>query len=369
MSKILGWSLVLAACLSSHAVAQTNKIFRVATLLSTKVAPDYQCIVDGVMKGAKGKDFAVSITRFDYDNSLPSAVQMATAIAKEKYDLVIGPRTSQEALVTASILGAAGIPQILPVASHPDIPSKSKLTLRLVASGERYAKLTAKFVAKNLKPSPTKVLIVSNLSQPYSTFYREAFTRFMKADAPKVTLTYYDFIDGFLDYAAIVEQAKNTGIDVIYAPLYSVEFTELYAAVSAAKFDTNLVTHAGLFEARAIFVKHFRPGIKTYFNGIWDLQKRGPDVAGFDAVTRDACKDIPVSVRSATAYDAAVMALRVLKSEPTARGEVFVKAFKNLKYTGLLGQWKLDEAGDPLRSLNVFSVTKDGFDLVATIEK
>lgn len=364
MKAALALSMLLALwSTSSTAFAKT---FRIATLLSTKVAPDYQCIVEGVLKGAKGKGYDVTIKRFDYDNSLPSAIQMANAITKEGFDLVIGPRTSQEALVTAPILGLAGIPQILPVASHPDIPTKSKLTLRLVASGERYAKLMSHFVSRTLKPR--KVLIVSNLSQPYSTFYRDAFAKAIKVDAPRTSIVNYDYIDGFSDYGNIVEQAKLTAADVIYAPLYSVEFSELYAAISKASADTILVTHAGLFEARDILVKHYRPGIKTYFNGIWDLKKQGEDAAGFDRVTSTNCKDIPVSVRSATAYDASVMVLRVLDANPAARGDTFARAFKSLSFTGLLGRWKVDAVGDPLRPLNVFAMTKDGFELVETVE-
>jgi ABC-type branched-subunit amino acid transport system substrate-binding protein len=157
--------LFIAVMISSFATATPARTeVRIGLLLSAETASNSMCVIEALAARSNRSGVRYVLKRFGFDDSPLGAREIATKMLEWKPDLVIGPRTTQEALATAPIFAKSQVPQILPVASHSDLTRKFSHTVRVVSSQESYSKLAAKFVARAV--NPRKVTVVANTSLP-----------------------------------------------------------------------------------------------------------------------------------------------------------------------------------------------------------
>ena len=338
---------------------------RVAGLFAQSTGKEYICVTKAFQEIAKAEGANIKIDVVEHDNSISDLLQKTNSIVAQKYDIVIGPRTSQEAIATSAILTAAKIPQILPVASYlaPNAAT-GRLTVTMVPDSERYSALSAKLIMKRIKPK--NILVIVNESQPYSTNYADLLPKHLKELGYSGKIGQFEYIEGSADYDKIAAKAKDSKADLIYAPLYGMDIGNLYGALAKANMRTTLFARA--FELRDILKRQYSPAVKLIFNGIWDQKMRGPYAAQFQKLLKDSCKDIEVGVRAVTGFDSLRLLLDTIKTNPELRGQELAKAIATKSYSGLMGDRKFDmKSGALLLSMPIFEHNKGGFKIYEVV--
>lgn len=336
---------------------------KLAGLFASSTGKEYICVTKAFREIAKDEGIDVTIDVIEHDNSISDLIQKAHFIVSQKYDVVIGPRTSQEAIATSPIFGAANIPQILPVASYqPPKNSAGRLAVSMVADSERYGALSARLILKHFKPK--RILVVVNESQPYSTRYAELLPKQLNDLGYSGKLERAEYIEGYADYDKIAAQAKLFKPEIIYAPLYGMDIGNLYAALARADVSVVLFARAGIFELRDILKSQYSPKVKLIFNGIWDNTLRGPWRQQFRKMMLHSCKGIEIGVRAVTGFDSLRLLLETIKEKPGLRGEGLADALKSKPFSGLMGERRYDKKTSTLLlSMPVFEHDSDGFKL------
>lgn len=334
---------------------------RVAVLFSKSTGEEFQCVAKAMQLEADQAQIAIKFELFDFDNTTSELLIKSKNIIKDRFDLVIGPRTSQEALITKPLFSKAGIPQILPIATHPDLRSNDGLVITMVPSALRYSDLGAKLVLRKLRSKT--VLIVVNDSLPYSVTYASLFQTALKKHGFKGRIETIRFINGYPKYDQIVARAMEIGADLVYTPLYGADVSGIYSALSRMKVKTILFAGAGIFELRDI-AKGFNPeNVRLLFNGIWDGEIRGRYALNFKQLIKDSCLGNAAGLRIPIAHDTFRLVLEVAASNPRVRGAELGKLLQTHKFSGLLGKRSFDKTGEPLLPMPIFEVKNNEFRL------
>ncbi|MCX6126993.1 MAG: hypothetical protein NTV34_19890, partial [Proteobacteria bacterium] len=213
------------------------------------------------------------------------------------------------------------------------------------------------------KSKDSDVVIVANESLSYSTTYRDAFSQQLRELGFLGKISVYNFMAAKFSSTTVNELVSKSRSRIIYAPIYAQDLVYLYRGLGdiktlnpADKF--TIFTHAGLFDAKETLAKDFNPQIEVFFNGIWDLQSRGKNSHLFWRAIGSSCAISAVKPSTIAAWDALELARRTHSQNPTLTGKRLAEAARRTSFIGDLGQWKLDQNLEPIRSLPVFRLEK-----------
>lgn len=349
-----------SVCLSAREALASNPL-KIAVLFSKSTGEEFQCVAKAMQIEADKTKIAVKIELIDFDNTISTLVKKSKNIVKNGFDIVVGPRTSQEALATKALFSNAGIPQVLPVASHPDLYSKDGLQITMVPSALRYSDLAAKLVSKKLRSK--MVLIVVNDSLPSSVVYASLFPIALKKHGFKGRIETVRSIDGYPKYDQIAARVRTLGADLVYAPLYGIDIAGIYSELSKAEVTTILLAGAGIFELRD-FIKQPNPkNVQLLLNAIWDGRIRGQYASNFQHLINNSCQGFGAGLRIPAIYDAFRLILEVTKSNPHARGRDLGMLLQRHKFSGILGKRSFDKKGELLLPMPIFEVKNNRFRL------
>ena len=136
------------------------------------------CISEALINVYNKKGFKIKHFMFSNHSNLVGVANAATIAISDRLDVVIGTRTSQEAIAASNLFNKSNIPFVAAMASHPDVTKDKPYSTRMVSTSDRYSLLISNYMTKEFNPS--KVAIVRNLSYPYSTFYSEQTAKNLK---------------------------------------------------------------------------------------------------------------------------------------------------------------------------------------------
>lgn len=349
-------ALTFAAFLALVAAAPAP--VRVAALFPvTGPDADFACMVRALPDLAKAAGVpAPTLEIVPNENDVARTKALAEDLAKSgKYDLVLGTRTSQEAIVAADALDAGGVPFVTPLAAHPRITEGKRFVLSLVPTQTTYAKLYGRFVVSDLKAK--KLAVVVNLSQPYSEFYGENVAAEAKALDAAVTAKQFQIIDGFRDFDKLAADIKAYGPDLVHVPLYAPQTIQLLGALRKLGFKGDLLSHTSADDGTAI-LKEIDPsgGTRLFLNGIWDRTFPRELKADFLKLHAARCGAGEPSMRAVAAYDMMRLVVAALKKKPNARGADLVAALKAEKVAGIMGPLHFDGGANAVRGLEMFRI-------------
>lgn len=326
---------------------------------------DVKCAIDAVRSQLSAVSPGLEISTIAYGDDPATLRSAALKIADESYDVAIGPMLSHEVQMVGPAFSAKNIPFFLPIASNPDLAKKFPDAIRMISNSDHYAQLAAANALRS--PNNKSILIVTNQSLPYSRDYSEEFIRQLRIRQFKGRITQYKYLLGRADFAAITRTISNSNADLIYAPIYSEDITSLYLSISDAKITAKIFTHAGMFDAKATILAHYDPKILVQFNGIWDRQTRSVSDDRFLKSLATHCDPSLLKPWTMAVWDALNLAIATHARKPNAQGHDFVLAVRKMKFTGILGKWKLDTHHEPIRSLPVYSLQPNGTRLDSVI--
>lgn len=192
------------------------------------------------------------------------------------------------------------------------------------------ARVVAQMATLGLKP----VAVESH--NPSDKDYSAQLAKLQKSGAELVILWAHD-----TDAALILRQAKQFGLPFKFAGAVLSEDAFLKLAGSAAE---------GSMSASYFVPTDPNPAVQAFVKKYEARYKMAPDVW------------------SATYYDATILAAKAINEAKSADVEKIRAAFSNVRYSGLLADYKCDKAGDCNQQVNIVEI-KDGQPVVRSAVK
>ena len=316
---------------------------------------DPKCLLEGYVKEVSPNlPFELKLLYYP-SPSLESVIKSFSQIKKSEVRAVIGPRTSQEAIILSNKLNKEKIPMIAPLASHPDVVSGKKTTIRMLSNSYRYSDLISKFIISQLDPK--RLAIVKNLSAPYSTFYADETSKNISRN-PNVAIKQFNIVNGFKEFGKLRDEIGTYRPNVVYMPVYSEQAMQLLVEFSKLKIPLEVVSQGGIHDA----VQYFKNGefsnsnIKLYVNAMWSNELKGRKVGLFQKIIKEHCPSHIPHIRNVASFDALDAVAESLVIDPTLKGEALIDSIIKEGHRGLLGNLKFNPDREPLRDMYLMEV-------------
>ncbi|MDR6227352.1 branched-chain amino acid ABC transporter substrate-binding protein [Desmospora profundinema] len=285
------------------------------------------------------------------------APKVARDLTAEKVDGVVGHFSSECAIAAAPIYQEAGIPLMVPAATHPDL-SKWPHVFRLCAQDEQLARLMAKWVSDRF--SSSRVILVDD-----GSLYGR---RLM------------DYVDIFLDQQSLGPLTRVTWshqMDPSEKKLITRKWEKRYQAVlfggrshvagDLADTFTSQGSHLPLLFGDDALNPQFLQQIERDCGVVWVMgflppkysRKTAPFIDDYQRINHDN----PGYYAAAT-YAATEILLQAVEKRKKGE-EGLLQLISANKWDSLLGEVVFDEQGDWEEcSLGVWEVKKGGFHLL-----
>lgn len=352
-------TLLVAAMIVGHCV--WAKPFRLAAIYPLAQTAGHQnctcgeeamCITEAAVLQARAQGIDVRLTSIDDHRDPIQAGAAASKVIKSGFDAAIGTLESSDALVMSKALEGAHMPFIVPTASHVDVTKNRKYVVRAAFNDKRQAALLADLALRELKAK--RILIIHNLSNPYSDFLAAEFKRQV---AGKAQTSVVRVVDGFGGFPDVAKEIASTKSDVVFAPIPQIQLASLYVELLNKDASLTLLT-SDVIEKEPRFLPQVKASSKIRFiyPQHWDGKLTGAQAKNFQALQSKHCARYQPSMTSVAAYDAVQSLLEVLKKDPSARGQRLVDRIKLHPYSGIAGTISRGADGDPLKPLELFQL-------------
>ena len=359
MKKLMALILVLAHCaLPCAAFAETVKVgvFEPASgdngaggkqeVLGIEYA---HSLVPTVEIG--GTTYDVELVIVDNQSSTDKAVSAAAELVSAGVSVVLGSYGSGVSMAGGDVFAAASIPAIGCSCTNPNVTLLCDYYYRVCFLDPFQGKVMASFAADQYGAKNAYVL--TQLGDDYSTglgyYFQEAF------EAMGGAVTAETFPEGTSDFSAYLNNAVNSGAEVIFCPSSTTTASLLInqaasmdlklpmlagdtwdsSVISEAAKGTNVTVCMSTFlcEGASAPADEFISGFQAWLN------------ANPDKLTNNGGNDV-VSAVSALGYDAYMVAIEALKAAGTTDSSAVAEALKGVTYEGPTGSIAFDENGD-----------------------
>ena len=359
MKKLMALILVLALCaLPCAAFAETVKVgvFEPASgdngaggkqeVLGIEYA---HSLVPTVEIG--GTTYDVELVIVDNQSSTDKAVSAAAELVSAGVSVVLGSYGSGVSMAGGDVFAAASIPAIGCSCTNPNVTLLCDYYYRVCFLDPFQGKVMASFAADQYGAKNAYVL--TQLGDDYSTglgyYFQEAF------EAMGGAVTAETFPEGTSDFSAYLNNAVNSGAEVIFCPSSTTTASLLInqaasmdlklpmlagdtwdsSVISEAAKGTNVTVCMSTFlcEGASAPADEFISGFQAWLN------------ANPDKLTNNGGNDI-VSAVSALGYDSYMVAIEALKAAGTTDSSTVAEALKGVTYEGATGAIAFDENGD-----------------------
>lgn len=316
------------------------------------------CVTKAVLEDAKKNGLDIAFEPFNTSSDPIHTGVVAKQIAKENYDIAIGTLVSVQALAAAPIFEDAGLPFIVPTASHPDVTKGRKYVTRIPFNDFRQAELLAKLTASDLRPK--SVAIIRNVSEPYSNFLGKEYAKKLHELAPQIGIKDYPVLNGFNNHAELIESILKEKRELIFVPLIQSNVSSFYSELSKQGAKVTLLG-SDIVENDVDFLGalgKISPHIRFIFVQHWDRLLRGPSAALYRRIHETTCSKYPDSMVASAAFDSTMLLVEALRAKKEFSKENFIPTIKALNFSGLMGPIVYGPDGDPIKPLQLFTVDR-----------
>ena len=308
------------------------------------------CVATALLEREIKKGMNIRYIKCPNGNSTKDTVLAVKLALKKNVDLVIGTRTSQQAIVASRLFDKHNIPFIVPMASNPDITKNKKNVLRILSSSKRYSYLISKAIHKRFNPK--KVLVVENKSLAYSQFYANETPENLKKRNKDTDIEGLSVISGQKDFRPLVKKIFSFRPDIIYLPLYTIQTSAIITEVLKSFKGLKAFSHGGIIDGKDYFflISKKNSKLEIYFNGLIDENAKSPFREEYLSIMKNECSQYKAEPRSAIVYDSVKFTISGLKSEINIKKDL-IKNLKKKTFHGVTGLLKYGEDGEPIRGL------------------
>ena len=270
-------------------------------------ARQLRCIFDDFRRRWSATGSRLRLSEISIDQEPASTLEAAQHLARTRPDLVIGTMYSSEAIAAASVLDPANVPFLVGAASNPEITRGRKNVLQLAVSDTSQAAMLAK-TASHLKAA--RVLVVRNLSEPYSVYLADSFSGLFKRANPASKLEMTDVLNGTFPIADVKVKLDSLKPDLVFAPLYHQHLAPLYATVRESGLELTLLGSDTVGGEKTFLdmLGQLSKKVRFLYANQWNRQPSGPFAAEFEKIQKANCPDLSPTLHMASLYDALKLA-------------------------------------------------------------
>ncbi|MDR0929111.1 MAG: ABC transporter substrate-binding protein [Oscillospiraceae bacterium] len=361
MKKVFALALVLAMLLTGTAMAENVikvGVFEPASgdngaggkqeVLGVEYA---NSLVPTVTIG--GEEYKIELVIVDNQSQTDKAVSAAESLVSEGVSIVVGSYGSGVSMAGGDIFAEAKIPAIGASCTNPNVTLLCDYYWRVCFLDPFQGTVMANFAMEEKAAKTAYVL--TQLGDDYSTglgyYFQQAF------EALGGTVVAETFTEGTSDFNAYLNNAKNAGAEVVFAPSSTTSASLIID--QAASMDVPFAIMAGdTWESSVILDAVKGTNVEVYCSTFFDENDDSTPaasefVSGFkawmnanpDKLTNNGGNDIVAAV-SALGFDAYMVAIEAIKAADSADSQTIAEALPGVVYTGVTGAISFDEIGD-----------------------
>ncbi len=320
-----------------------------------------------------GKTYNVELVEVDNQSDTSKAVTAAQSLVSSGVSVVLGSYGSGVSIAAGEIFREAKVPAIGVSCTNPQVTLGNDYYFRICFLDPFQGTVMASFAKSK---GASKAFVITQLGDDYSTglgnYFKSAF------EAAGGTVVTGEFQTGEVDFNAILTNAKNENVDVIFAPssiatapliiqqarqlgitcpIMAGDTWENTTIIDNAGADTSEIYISTFFDendSSSSVAKDFVTGYKAWLNS--DPQN----------LTNNGGND-GVAAVSALGYDAYMTAIEAIKAAGAPDAASIQAALPGVSYDGVTGGLTFDENGDAKKNMAyIKTIENGGFKFIQT---
>lgn len=326
-------------------------VVRIGLSISTRISgaadtlPTYRGFLLAMEEAGRAADLPVPIewTMLDDEGDPDKSKALAEeAVADPSYVGIVGPMGSTEAFANAPVFDRAGLLQVSPCGSHPDLCRMGfKTFFRLVPNEQVQGTELARIARSHLSAASAAIVhdedafgttVADNFSAGYGELGGTVVTR-------------ESFKQGGDDYSWIADAVAASEADVVFFAVHAHEGLAVSQAIRDRGVTVPFLGTDGL--KTSFFLGGGAPGAEAYHTHSGADFNRMPSAAAFrdEYVSRFPAD----STYSPEAYDSTLMVVDAIRRAETPTREGVLAAFLAQDgYEGITGTVRFDPTGERL---------------------
>lgn len=344
----IGYNLELSGAVSSYGQTEKNG----ADLAVKEI---------NAAGGVDGKK--IEVIAKDNKSETAEAATIATSLASEGANIIIGPATSGASGASIASATSTGVPMISPSGTQTDLVVNSEgkvqdFFFRATFTDGYQGEIMADYATKNL--SAKKVVLYYDNSSDYGKGVAESFQKAYKGEIVS-TIT---FASGDKDFQAALTKLKGLDFDAIIMPGYYNETGTIVKQARGLGIDKPILGSDGFDSPLFAELATASAANKVYYLSAFVLSASERAKAFHEAYTKEY-GEAP-SMFSALAYDSVYMAAEAAKgSKNSTEVKDNLAALKD--FDGVTGKMSIDKDHNVVKSVYVVSLKDGKADTVDTV--
>ena len=372
MKKIIALALALAlaltVCTAFAEETVTLKIAHIgpltggAALYGVATSRGAQIAVKEINEA--GGKFKIELIDED-DQHVPEISKNAYQDAKNQgAQMIVGTTTSDPCIAVGEDAYADRMFMLTPSASSVKVTAGKDNVYQMCFTDPAQGETAANYIAD--KALGTKIAIITNVSDPYSTGIRDAFLDTAEARGLEI-VSETEFNEGDADFTVQVNDAKNAGADLVFLPIYYGPASMIIQTAKNIGFEPTFFGVDGMDGILAI--PEFDVSLAEGVMLLCPFAASSPDelTQKFVAAYEAEFNDTPIQF-AADAYDcvyalvAAAEAAGITTDMSAADCcEKLIAAMQELEYTGLTGTSTWDASGAVTKQPKVYKIENGAY--------
>lgn len=310
----------------------------------------------------------VQLVVVDNKSDKVEAANAATVLAqKEKVNAVLGSWGSSLSMAGGPIFAEAKIPAVAVSATNPAVTKGNDFYFRVCFLDPFQGSVMASFAKEQF--SAANAYVLSMQGEDYGSGLANYFVQAFEGLGGKASSE--QFPEGTSDFSAYIQNAKNAGADVVFAPSATTYAAQIITQAASAGFDKPILA-GDTWESSVILDAQKGTSEQVYCSTFFDENDDSGEASAFvkgfkewlnadgQHKTDNGGNDIVAAV-SALGYDAYMVALEAIKLAGATDGATIKDAIFKVNYDGVTGNITFDQTtGDANKTMAYIKQAKDG---------
>lgn len=370
MKKLIALALALVLALTvcsafaeepiTLKIAHIGPLTGKAALYGTATSRGFQLAVEEI--NAAGGKFKIEPLDED-DQHVPEISKNAyQEVKKQGAQMIVGTTTSDPCIAVGEDAFQDRMFMLTPSASSLKVVANKDNVFQMCFTDPDQGITSAQYIKDH--SLGTKIAVITNVSDPYSTGIRDAFLD--KAEELGLEIvSETEFNDGDADFTVQVNDAKNAGADLVFLPIYYGPASMIIQTAKGIGYEPKFFGVDGMDGILAI--PEFDVSLAEGVMLLCPFAASAPDekTQQFVAAYKAKYNDTPIQF-AADAYDCVYALIEAaeaagITSDMSAADccEKLIPAIKQLQFTGLTGVSTWNDDGTVSKKPRVYLI-KDG---------
>ena len=366
IALVLALTLALTVCSAFAEETITLKIAHIgpltggAALYGVATSRGAQVAIDEI--NAAGGKYQIELIDQDDQHNPEISLNAYQEAKKQGAQMIVGTTTSDPCIAVGEEAYADRVFMLTPSASSVKVTAGKDNVYQMCFTDPAQGVTAANYIADNGLGS--KIAVITNVSDPYSTGIRDAFLDTAEERGLEI-VSETEFNEGDADFSVQVNDAKNAGADLVFLPIYYGPASMIIQTAKNIGFEPCFFGVDGMDGILAI--PEFDVSLAEGVMLLCPFAASSPDEMTQKFVSAYEAKfnDTPIQF-AADAYDCVytlVLAAEKagITSDMSAADccEKLIAAMQEIEYTGLTGTSTWDASGAVTKQPKVY-IIKDG---------